>query len=94
VSDQRTQRFTTDARTAPGLIAYEPLLNDSEAARFLGGLHPKTVQRMARRGEVPHYRVGKYYRYRASELDAWLQSQVHSASQNQNPPAQNRKEIM
>jgi excisionase family DNA binding protein len=95
VSDQQTQpRFRTNAQSALDFKAYEPLLNDSEAARFLGGVHPKTVQRMARRGEVPHYRVGKYYRYRASELDAWLQSQVHSASQNQNPPAQNRKEIM
>jgi excisionase family DNA binding protein len=69
---------------------YEPLLCDAEAARFLGGLHPKTVQRMARRGEIPHYRVGKYYRYRASELSAWLV--LHSSGQN-NPPALNRKEI-
>ena len=89
MSEQRTQdSSTTDGRS---LFAYEPLLNDSEAAQFLGGLHPKTVQRMARRGEVPHYRVGKYYRYRASELDAWLDSQVHSASQK-NPPAHARKE--
>jgi excisionase family DNA binding protein len=50
-----------------GYQAPEPLLNDSDAAKFLG-LHPKTVQRMARRKELPHYRVGKYYRYRASEL--------------------------
>ena len=50
----------------------EPLLNDSEAANFLGGLQPKTVQRMARRGEIPHYRIGRYYRYRASELNDWL----------------------
>lgn len=50
----------------------EPLLNDSEAAKFLGGLHPKSVQRMARRGELPHYRVGRYYRYRASQLNDWL----------------------
>jgi excisionase family DNA binding protein len=69
----------------------EPLLNDSEAAQFLGGLHPKTVQRMARRKELPHYRVGKYYRYRASELDAWLV--LHSAGQI-SPPAQNRKETV
>jgi excisionase family DNA binding protein len=68
---------------------YEPLLNDTEAAAFLGGLHPKTVQRMARRGEVPHYRVGKYYRYRAGELSAWLV--LHSSSQI-HPPAQPRKE--
>lgn len=94
MSERAQQRLATDLHSAPALIAYEPLLNDSEAARFLGGLHPKTVQRMARRGEVPHYRVGKYYRYRASELDAWLQLRVHSASQNQNPPAPNRKEIM
>jgi excisionase family DNA binding protein len=56
----------SEQQSQPG-FGYESLLNDSEAARFLGGLHPKTVQRMARRGEVPHYRVGKYYRYRASE---------------------------
>jgi excisionase family DNA binding protein len=68
----------------------EPLLTDSEAARFLGGLHPKTVQRMARRGELPHYRIGKYYRYRVSELSAWLV--LHSSGQN-NPSAQDPKEI-
>lgn len=53
-------------------IQPEPLLNDAEAAAFLGGLHPKTVQRMARQGEIPHYRVKRYYRYRASELNDWL----------------------
>ena len=89
MSEQRTQDSCATEGRNP--FAYEPLLNDSEAAQFLGGLHPKTVQRMARRGEVPHYRVGKYYRYRASELDAWLDSQVHSASQK-NPPAHTRKE--
>lgn len=69
----------------------EPLLNDSDAAKFLGGLHPKTVQRMARRGEIPHYRVGKYYRYRASELNDWLM--LHSSCQI-NPSASNRKETI
>jgi excisionase family DNA binding protein len=68
---------------------YEPLLNDAEAAAFLGGLHRKSVQRMARRGEIPHYRVGKYYRYRASELNQWLV--VHSCRQI-NPSASTRKE--
>jgi excisionase family DNA binding protein len=69
---------------------YEPLLNDEQAALFLGGLHPKTVQRMARRGDLPAYRVGKYWRYRASELSAWLV--LHSTGQK-DPPAQTRKEI-
>jgi excisionase family DNA binding protein len=70
-------------------IQPESLLNDGEAAKFLGGLHPKTVQRMARREEIPHYRVGKYYRYRASELNQWLV--LHSCCQI-NPSASTRKE--
>jgi excisionase family DNA binding protein len=57
---------------------YEPLINDAEAARFLGGLHPKTVQRMARRGQLPAYRIGKYWRYLASELRDWLRLQSAS----------------
>jgi excisionase family DNA binding protein len=63
---------------------YEPLLNDKQAAEFLGGLHPKTVQRMARGGEIPSYRVKKYWKYRASELSAWL---VLQSSGQINPPA-------
>jgi excisionase family DNA binding protein len=70
-------------------MEYEPLLNDAEAGRFLGGLHPKSVQRLARLGKLPAYRVGKYWRYRASELSAWLVLK----SSGQNPPAQTRKEI-
>jgi excisionase family DNA binding protein len=70
-------------------MSFEPVLSDVEAAQFLGGLHPKTVQRMARRGELPGYRIGRYWRFRASELSAWLV--LHSTSQN-NPPAQFRKE--
>jgi excisionase family DNA binding protein len=70
---------------------FEPLLNDSEAAAFLGGLHSKTVQRMARRGEIPHYRVGKHYRYRASELNDWLV--LHSHCQIY-PSASTRKEMI
>lgn len=68
----------------------EPLLTDAEAASFLGGLHAKTVQRMARKGAIPHYRVGKYYRYRASELNDWLV--LHSVGQI-NPSASKKGEV-
>ncbi|MGB7136646.1 MAG: helix-turn-helix domain-containing protein [Acidobacteriaceae bacterium] len=64
-------------------MTFEPLLSESEAAKFLGGLHPKTVQRMARRGELPAFRIGRYWRFRASELDRWLAVQSRQAS----PPA-------
>jgi excisionase family DNA binding protein len=73
---------------------YEPLLNDAQAAAFLGGLHPKTVQRMARRGEIPAFRIGRYYRYRASELDAWLRSHVvHSICQESTRVANEKETI-
>jgi excisionase family DNA binding protein len=69
----------------------EPLLSDFEAAKFLGGLHEKTVQRMARCGKIPHYRVGRYYRYRASELNDWLVLNSHCQI---NPSASTREETI
>jgi len=70
---------------------FEPLIGDAEAASFLGGLHPKTVQRMARRGDLPAYRIGKYWRYKASELTAWLV--LHSTRQNHSPAHTRKEEI-
>jgi len=51
---------------------FELLLDDEQAAALLGGLHRTTLQRMARRGEIPAYRVGRFWRYRATELNEWL----------------------
>ena len=53
----------TAQRSAP-LLQYEALVDDAEAARFLGGLHPKTVQRMRVRPEPFASRVAA----RASRL--------------------------
>lgn len=50
----------------------EPLWGDDEAGAFLL-LHPKTVQRLARAGELPAFRIGKFWRYRGSELEKWVQ---------------------
>ena len=54
---------------------FEPLLNDGEAAGLLG-IHPKTLQRLARVGEIPAHRIGRSWRYRASELNTWLIADV------------------
>jgi excisionase family DNA binding protein len=56
------------------MTTFEPLLNDQQAAELLN-VHPKTLQRWARDGEVPAHRIGKFWRYRASEIDAWLSVQ-------------------
>ncbi len=58
---------------------FEPLLSDVQAGELLG-LHPKTVQRLARRGEIPAVRIGRYWRYRASTLNEWID--VHSTCQS------------
>ena len=50
---------------------FEPLLSDVQAGELLG-LHPKTIQRLARRGELPAVRIGRYWRYRASTLNQWI----------------------
>jgi excisionase family DNA binding protein len=57
---------------------FEPLLSEIDAGKLLG-LHPKTVQRLARKGELPAIRVGRYWRFRASRLNAWID--VHSNCQ-------------
>ena len=60
------------------MVAFEPLVDDSTVAQLLM-IHPKTLQRMARRGEIPAVRVGRFWRYRASLLDQWLKSRLNSS---------------
>jgi excisionase family DNA binding protein len=59
--------------TSPTL--FEPLLSDVEAGKLLG-LHPKTLQRLARSGKIPSFKIQKYWKYRKSELEAWLQRKL------------------
>lgn len=42
-------------------------MNTDEAAAMLG-VHPKTLQRLARSGRVTAYRVGKLWRFQACDL--------------------------
>ena len=57
---------------------FEPLIASPEAAKLLGNIHVKTLQRYARRGTVPGYQIGGHWYFRASELDSWLRSQLNS----------------
>ena len=58
----------------------EILLTSKEASEVLK-IHPKVLERMAKRGEVPALKVGKFWRYRASTLDAWINSRLQSSRQ-------------
>ena len=51
---------------------------DSEEAASLLKIHPKTLQKMARNGEIVGVQIGKLWRFRASVLNAWLQQKMAS----------------
>jgi excisionase family DNA binding protein len=55
-------------------------MTPAEAGVYLR-IHPKTVIRMARQQSIPAIRLGKHWRFRASDLTAWVASQVKSACQ-------------
>jgi len=58
----------------------EPLLTGKKVGGIFG-LHPKVVERMVKRGDVPALKVGKFWRYRASALDGWINSRLQSNCQ-------------
>ena len=60
---------------------FEPLIS-MHAARLLGNIHVKTLQRYARLGRLPGYQIGGHWYFRESELDAWLRLQINSNRQS------------
>ena len=58
---------------------FESFLDSREAAALLQ-IHPKTLQRLARKGEIRAMRIGKLWRFRASDLDAWVHLRLKVAS--------------
>ncbi len=58
-------------------------LLDSEQAAALVKVHPKTLQRYARAGLVAGLRVGKLWRFQASDLDGRAQCAAHTAIDSQ-----------
>jgi excisionase family DNA binding protein len=73
-----TDAYQTSGTSPTLSLSFEPLLDDKQAGEMLG-LHPKTLQRLARRGEIPAVRIGRYWRYRASAINQWIE--VNSSGQ-------------
>jgi excisionase family DNA binding protein len=67
------------ATVRPPLRQFEQFLDSRDAAALLQ-IHPKTLQRLARKGEILGMRIGKLWRFRASDLDAWVHLQFASTS--------------
>jgi excisionase family DNA binding protein len=58
---------------------FERFLNSREAATLLQ-IHPKTVQRIARNGEIRAMRIGELWRFRVSDLHAWVNLRLQLTS--------------
>ena len=63
------------ALASHGQATFEPVLDSEEAAALLH-IHPKTLQRLARNGQIPGFRIGKLWGFRASVLNRWLEGRM------------------
>ena len=79
--DERMSGQPVPMPSENGLV-FESLISSTEAARLLGNLHVKTLQRYARLGRLPGYQIGRHWYFRESELDAWLRLQLNSKCQS------------
>ena len=61
------------------ILRFERFLDSREAAALLQ-IHPKTLQRLTRKGEIRAMRLGKLWRFRTSDLDAWVHLRLKLAS--------------
>jgi excisionase family DNA binding protein len=78
VSTSCTDLSLTNERAKIESIDIECPLTCEEAAGLLR-VHPKTIKRMAGRGELPgHFRFGRWYFY-PTELDSWMRREVDSS---------------
>jgi excisionase family DNA binding protein len=53
----------------------ERLLDSEEAAAIIQ-IHPKTLQRFARKGQIQGVHIGKLWRFRLSAIEQWIDRQT------------------
>jgi excisionase family DNA binding protein len=58
----------------------QALTTPAEASRLLK-VHAKTVIKLAREGELPGFRIGRHWRFRNSDLEAWAENRIQSPRQ-------------
>ena len=55
------------------MTTHEAMLNAQQAADLLGA-HVETIRRMARKGAIPAFKIGKDWRFRRSALLTWSET--------------------
>ena len=73
--DERSERLRKPVLS----VDFIPLrFLDTEEAAAIMKIHPKTLQKLARKGLVRGIHVGKLWRFRVSEIEQWAQRQMAS----------------
>jgi excisionase family DNA binding protein len=65
------EKSSNPTKRLPARDMPEPLIDSEEAAAIIG-IHPKTLQKLARRGLIRGVQVGKLWRFRASAIEEWI----------------------
>ena len=74
-----SEEKSASSKRPPSRYADAPeRLIDSEEAAAIIGIHPKTLQKMARRGQIRGVHVGKLWRFRASTIEEWIARELAS----------------
>ncbi|HET7618692.1 MAG TPA: helix-turn-helix domain-containing protein [Vicinamibacterales bacterium] len=59
----------------------ETFLTTEEVLSYLN-VTPRTIYRLIRSGELPALRIGRQWRFRRGDLDAWLERQRSVGTQS------------
>ena len=57
----------------------DAVMSSEEVGKLLK-VHPRVIERWARRGEIPGFKLGRFWRYRQSSLDAWIDKKLATSS--------------
>ncbi|MBW2142630.1 MAG: helix-turn-helix domain-containing protein [Deltaproteobacteria bacterium] len=61
-----------------------PFIPTPEAARYLGGLSPRTLEKLRLTGGgPPFYKFGRRVLYRLEDLEIWAGSRCHRSTSDQ-----------
>lgn len=71
---QMMEIMMNQQRMIPSSENHEEIINVKQVAKFLG-LNVIFIYSKCSRGEIPHFRIGKQYRFKKSEILKWVKNQ-------------------
>lgn len=63
----------SDNKKTKAVIDAEPWYGLEEIAEHLG-VHKDTIRAWIKKGTIPYYKIGRQYKFKLTEVDAWVES--------------------